>query len=115
MNTERPKEYAKGPDVMSKSKRTQSRYRKKNRNQTTLDGFVSSLHKTVDVPRLPQNMSSTELNPEPVMIRQESVEVEIPPMICAETVDVEMPPAIREESVEGILPPIGEEEEIGWE
>ena len=114
MNTERPNKYAKGPDVMSKSKRTQCRYRKTNRNQTTLDGFISSLHKTVDVPRLLQNTSSTELNPEPVMIRQESVEVEIPPMICDKTVDVEMP-AIREESVEVILPAASQEEEIGWE
>jgi hypothetical protein len=96
MNTERPKEYVKGPDVMSKSKGMQSCYCKTNCNQTTLDGFISSLHKTVDVPRLPQNMSSTvtELNPEPVMIHQESVEVEIPPMIHNETVDVVMPPAI---------------------
>ncbi|KAF8720227.1 hypothetical protein AX14_011127 [Amanita brunnescens Koide BX004] len=39
--TERPKVYAKGPDIMSKSKRTQCRYRKANR-ETTLDAFMST-------------------------------------------------------------------------
>ena len=38
-HTERPEKYQKGPDVMSKLKRTQQRYRKANRDQTKLDAF----------------------------------------------------------------------------
>jgi hypothetical protein len=36
---ERPKTYAKGPDTQSKSKRTQERYKKQNRDQTSLTGL----------------------------------------------------------------------------
>ena len=42
---ERPKQYAKGPDVMSKSKRTQERYQKQNKDQASLTscfGFTST-------------------------------------------------------------------------
>ena len=35
----RPKTYKKGPDVMSKSERTQSRYRKEWKDQSTLASF----------------------------------------------------------------------------
>ncbi|KJA25362.1 hypothetical protein HYPSUDRAFT_37873 [Hypholoma sublateritium FD-334 SS-4] len=38
---ERPKTYAKGPAVMSKSNRTKSRYTKDFRNQTRIDGFMA--------------------------------------------------------------------------
>ncbi|THU87050.1 hypothetical protein K435DRAFT_682354, partial [Dendrothele bispora CBS 962.96] len=38
----RPKEYIKGPDVMSKSTRTQERYRKAFSNQSKLDSFLYS-------------------------------------------------------------------------
>ncbi|KAF8522028.1 hypothetical protein JB92DRAFT_3141090 [Gautieria morchelliformis] len=37
---DRPKEYMKGPDVMSKSKCTQRRYRKADRGQQRLDAFA---------------------------------------------------------------------------
>ncbi|KAI0676399.1 hypothetical protein C8Q78DRAFT_17309 [Trametes maxima] len=37
----RPKEYAKGPDILSKAPRTQRRYRKLLEGQTKLNGFVS--------------------------------------------------------------------------
>lgn len=39
--TERPKTYRKGPDVMSKSKRSQQRYAASWIGQTHLDGFFS--------------------------------------------------------------------------
>ena len=65
---------------MSKSKRTQCRYRKANRNQMTLDTFFSSAC------GIPAPVTCSE----PVTIWQESVEVEIPPAIHEESVDVEM-------------------------
>ncbi|KAM6493443.1 hypothetical protein JOM56_011577 [Amanita muscaria] len=45
---ERPKQYAKGPDVMSKSKRTQERYRKQNKDQTSLTRFGFSIKSAVN-------------------------------------------------------------------
>jgi hypothetical protein len=45
---ERPKQYAKGPDVMSKSKRTQERYRKQNKDQTSLTCLGFSIKSAVD-------------------------------------------------------------------
>ncbi|KAF8509123.1 hypothetical protein BU17DRAFT_70567 [Hysterangium stoloniferum] len=42
LKTNQPKEYMRGPDVMSKSKCTQCHYHNTNHNQTTLDGFIFS-------------------------------------------------------------------------
>ncbi|KAF8238549.1 hypothetical protein L208DRAFT_1241989 [Tricholoma matsutake] len=97
LKTERPKQYVKGPDIMSKSKRTQHRYRKASRNQKTLDGFIFSMHKVVHAPRLPQSSAGHDvINSEAVTIRQESVEVEIPPVICEESVEAQIQPVICE-------------------
>lgn len=82
---------------MSKSKRTQHRYRKASRNQKTLDGFIFSMHKVVHAPRLPQSSAGHDvINSEAVTIRQESVEVEIPPVIREESVEAQIQPAICE-------------------
>ena len=118
-NAVRPKEYAKGPDKMSKSKRTQCRYRNANNDQKKLDGFGFFARAAVHIPR--SSKSSTEhavVNSEPVTIRQESVEVEIPPAIREESIEVQIPPAIREESVEVVIPPAlgsDQEDENDWE
>ena len=136
-NAERPKQYVKGPDIMSKSKRMQRHYCKASRNQKTLDSFIFLMHKVVHAPTLPQSSAGHDvINSEAVTIRQESIEVEIPPMIREEsveaqiqpliseesvnpaviheeTVDIEIPPAIRAESMEAVIPP--EEDKMGWE
>ncbi|KAF8220677.1 hypothetical protein L208DRAFT_1332530, partial [Tricholoma matsutake] len=137
LKTEQPKQYVKGPDIMTKSKCMQHCYRKASHNQKTLDSFIFSTHKVVHAPRLPQSSAGHDvINSEAVTIRQESVEVEIPPtiheesieaqiqpVICEEsvnpaviheeTVDIEIPPTIRAESVEAVTP--AEEDEMGWE
>ncbi|KIL62132.1 hypothetical protein M378DRAFT_25765 [Amanita muscaria Koide BX008] len=86
--TERPKLYAKGPDVMSKSKRTQRRYRKANQNQKTLDVFLSSVPAHIrHGGHLPVEHTVT-CHSEPATVRQETIEVEIPPAMCEESVDI---------------------------
>jgi len=120
-DTGRPKEYIRGPDVMSKSKRTQRRYRNVNRNQMTLDSFVFAKNPTHTSATKPMRCHShVTMKLEPVApslrlesrvnerenIREESVEVEIPPAIRQESIEVEIPPAIRQESVEVQIPPL---------
>jgi hypothetical protein len=89
---ERPKVYARGPDVMSKSIRTQQRYRKSNQNQTTLDGFVKRVsEKHADSAH--DNLNAVRVvDPESIIIQEECVDVEIPPAIREESVDIEIPP-----------------------
>ena len=94
---------------MSKSKCIQHCYHKANHNQSTLDGFIFSLHEAINAARLPL------IGVEPMAICQESVKVEILPVIHEKTVKVEIPPAIQGESVEVIFPLTNQEDEIGWE
>jgi hypothetical protein len=109
-DTERPKEYMKGPDVMSKSKRTQRHHRKANRNQTHLDNFGFSIS-------CPPATHTRNALPNQVMVHQKSPDIEIEavqPAIWDETVEVEIPPQIREESVEVTIPsPPDREDESG--
>lgn len=102
---ERPKTYMKGPDVMSKSARTQRRHRNANRGQTTLGafGFAATHRRQTEVSAL---IATESLSPPPtnVIVRQESVEVEIPPPGPPETSGSNAVP-IRQESVEAVIPP----------
>lgn len=75
----------KGPDVMSKSARTRRRYRQANHGQKTLEAFAFSI-------------SRQQKSLENLVVRQESVEVEIPPTIREESVEIKIPPAISQES-----------------
>ena len=105
---------------MSKSERTQRRYRNANRNQSTLDEFVFSIrpsHMVKDTGNAP-NLADLEV----VTVRQESIKVEIPPVIREESVEFQIPPEIQEESVETMIPPIlhckndkDERQGDGWE
>ena len=103
---------------MSKLKHTQRCYCKANNDQKKLDSFGFSAHVGVCIPR--SSKSSTEhavLNSELVTIRQESVEMEIPPAIYEESIEVRIPPAIHEESVEMVIPPAlgsDQDDENGW-
>ena len=114
---------------MSKSKRTQRRYQKERRNQKTLDSFFSGCGIRACIPELPENAEHpvTGTCSELVTIRQESVEVEIPPLatIQEENVDIETipSPAIRKENIDNEIPSaiqeeltiLGDEYENGWE
>ena len=101
---------------MNKSKRTQHRYKKANRNQKTLESFFSGCGHGVHA-FIPEDAEHAVTCSESVTIRQESVEVEIPPTtreenasvdldieailaIHEESADVEIPPPIQEESVD---------------
>jgi hypothetical protein len=77
---------------MSKSIRTQQRYRKSNQNQTTLDGFVKRVsEKHADSAH--DNLNAVRVvDPESIIIQEECVDVEIPPAIREESVDIEIPP-----------------------
>ena len=91
---------------MSKSKHTQRCYHNANNDQKKLDRFSFFACTVVCIPR--SSKSGTEhavINSEGVTIRQESVEVEIPPAIREESVEVQIPPAICEECVEVVIPP----------
>ena len=106
---ERPKEYVKGPDVMSKLKRTQHQYQEANHGQQRLDTFAfTPKPKPVDTIKTLAKAEITSAESESMTIRQESVEIEIPP-------------AIREESVEAMIPPnpneniVNKESGEGWE
>lgn len=55
------------------------------------------MHKVVHAPRLPQSSAGHDvINSEAVTIRQESVEVEIPPVIREESVEAQIQPVICE-------------------
>jgi hypothetical protein len=70
---ERLKQYAKGPDVMSKSKRTQEHYQKQNKDQTSLtggSGFTSTKSGATVKDSFSQalgtdNLSATQSTPAP--------------------------------------------------
>ncbi|KAF9461685.1 hypothetical protein BDZ94DRAFT_1310317, partial [Collybia nuda] len=80
----RPATYVKGPDVMSKSDRTKRRYQKAFRGQKTLDTFFFKPVSNLPALSTPLEHQPTAQNELPqladsVTVRQESVEVEIPP------------------------------------
>ena len=59
---ERPKTYAKGPAVMSKSDRTKRRYAKDFKNQTRIDGYMTRLNDSSQIPvQTSEPTSSVEL------------------------------------------------------
>lgn len=99
----RGKTYVKGPDTMSKSVRTQERYRKANRGQTTLGAFAftsTPKHANTKQSR-PSEVTPEETSEGLLQIRQESIEVEIPP----DPLNTRGVVNVREESVEVRIPP----------
>ncbi|KAG6843015.1 hypothetical protein H0H87_008570 [Tephrocybe sp. NHM501043] len=83
---ERPKEYVKGPDVMSKSKHSQEHYRKTFCNQSFLDSFIiQSKRSCSDLSSIAgqseESVSREGSSMPEVCIHEESVEVEIPPAV----------------------------------
>ena len=104
---------------MNKSKRTQCRYQKATRNQKTLDSFFSQC-----IPGLPESAEHALAvicsDSESVTIRQESIEVEIPPLAATQeniiNIDFETAvpgvAAIREESVDIEIPAASQEEHV---
>jgi len=70
----------------------------------------TAMHTLINItlPSVLSILTTTEhavFNSELVTVRQESVEMEIPPAIREESVEVQIPPAIHEESVEVVIPP----------
>jgi hypothetical protein len=102
---------------MSKSKRTQRRYRKANCNQTSLESFAFSISRVPALPPVPDLAISADIDPEPVTIRQESVEVEIPWVgdTTHTSIEVQTPVIQRESTIPQAPGADNESSGVGWE
>ena len=100
----RPKQYAKGPDVMNKSKRTQERYRKQNKDQTSLTGhfgFTRVMVSPTGADTLSITQSTSESAPQ-IIVMSESV---LPPSGSrARSASVLSDPSIDAGGVSGLWP-----------